>query len=76
MNGSHTEDVVRRLARAFPGTVVWFGYYTRRWWAVAWLAGDWRLIEAPTPDGLVHALIDRRYPTAIDPETGCWRSHS
>lgn len=74
MNGPSIEDAVGRLARAFPGAVIWFGYYTRHWWAVAWLCGDWRLIEAATPDGLVHALIDRRYPTRVDPDTGIWRN--
>jgi hypothetical protein len=40
------------LRRRFPGTPVWFGSFTRRWWA---LEGD-RLIEAATAEELGRVL--------------------
>src|SRR4051812_4981252 len=31
------------LARRFPGALVWFGTYSRRWWAMVWAGGRYRL---------------------------------
>ncbi len=64
-SAGHTAPVhgiADRLSAAFPGAVVWFGLHTRRWWALTWLDGGWRLIDAPTPDGLMHTLIHHRFP--------------
>lgn len=35
------------------GVVAWFGFHTRRWWALA----EGRLVEAATPAGLADAVI-------------------
>src|SRR4051812_29100982 len=43
---------LRLLERRFPATPVWFGPYTRNWWA---LSND-RLIEAETPRALGEAI--------------------
>lgn len=38
------------LARRFPGAVLWFGAFTRRWWAfLKDQHGTWRLLEANGP---------------------------
>lgn len=38
------------------GVVAWFGFHTRRWWALA----EDRLVEAETPDRLVGAVMAAR----------------
>lgn len=43
---------IRELERRF-GVVAWFGFHTRRWWALV----DGRLIEAATPAGLADAVM-------------------
>jgi hypothetical protein len=40
------------LQRRFPGSSVWFGHHTFRWWAVMPWAGWWVLLEAATPTEL------------------------
>ncbi|GAA1792741.1 hypothetical protein GCM10009735_25800 [Actinomadura chokoriensis] len=49
---------VRELEQRF-GVVAWFGFHTRRWWA---LVGD-RLVEAATPAGLADAVMAVRGAT-------------
>jgi hypothetical protein len=56
---------IRDLERRF-GVVAWFGFHTRRWWAVV----EGRLVEAATPASLADAVMAvlgadvRRYQTA------------
>jgi hypothetical protein len=51
-------SIASMLARRFPGAVVWFGAYTRRWWAMACLGGQLRFFEAASPDELTRAIIN------------------
>ncbi|WP_433244877.1 hypothetical protein [Actinomadura nitritigenes] len=37
------------LQRRFPGSTVWFGKHTFRWWAMLPQARRWVLVEAATP---------------------------
>lgn len=48
---------VSLLRRRFPFAVVWFGPFTRRWWAMVRRSGRWSLIEAPGPEELTWAII-------------------
>lgn len=41
--------VVVTLQRRFPGSSVWFGRQTQRWWALIPWAARWVLLEAATP---------------------------
>lgn len=43
---------IGELERRF-GVVAWFGFHTRRWWALV----DGRLVEAATPAGLADAVM-------------------
>jgi hypothetical protein len=43
---------IRELERRF-GVVAWFGFHTRRWWALV----DGRLVEAATPAGLADTVM-------------------
>lgn len=64
MNAPDTDVDAAGLAHRFPGSQVWFGAFTRRWWALAKDAhGVWRLLEAASPYGLSHLLESAR-PTA------------
>jgi hypothetical protein len=48
-------DAIWRERR--PCWVVWFGSYTRRYWAIAaWVRGPSGVIEQPTPAALVAAM--------------------
>ncbi|MDL4777590.1 hypothetical protein [Actinomadura xylanilytica] len=49
-----TPEVFRRR---FPGIVVWFGLYTRQWWAVVRVGQQWRLVEGPGLDELTGAIM-------------------
>lgn len=57
---------IRELEQRF-GVVAWFGFHTRRWWA---LVGD-RLVEAATPAGLADAVMAVR--GAATPPARPWR---
>jgi hypothetical protein len=48
---------VAALRRRFPGTQIWFGNFTRRYWAI--FAGE-QLIEATDPDELGRMLESLR----------------
>ncbi|GAA0363812.1 hypothetical protein NE235_16535 [Actinoallomurus spadix] len=48
------------LRRRFPDTVLWFGPYTRHWWAMLPVRGRWCLVEAADPDELTGAVIRTR----------------
>ncbi|GAA1883765.1 hypothetical protein GCM10009736_59660 [Actinomadura bangladeshensis] len=43
---------IGELERRF-GVVAWFGFHTRRWWALV----EGRLVEAATPAGLAEAVM-------------------
>jgi hypothetical protein len=51
---------LRQVMRRFPATPIWFGPWTRRWWA---LTAD-RLVEAETPAALGYALAACADPAA------------
>ena len=50
----------RRIQAAYGATTVWFGYFTREWWA---LIDHTHLVEADNPDHLAHAILAARRPT-------------
>lgn len=56
--GSQAAMTASILGRRFPSAVVWFGTYTRRWWALVCAGGRWRLVEGVQPDDLTRAIID------------------
>ncbi|MEV5747154.1 hypothetical protein AB0L00_04995 [Actinoallomurus sp. NPDC052308] len=45
------------LRRRFPSAVVWFGPFTRRWWAMVRAGDRWCLVDAPDPDELTGSII-------------------
>lgn len=45
------------LGRRFPFAVIWFGAFTRRWWAMVRTGGRWRLVDAQGPEELTRAII-------------------
>ncbi|MEV4000980.1 hypothetical protein [Actinomadura sp. NPDC049753] len=47
----------RRIQASYGATSVWFGRFTRRWWA---LLPEARLVEASTPDQLGRAITATR----------------
>ncbi|MEV3923269.1 hypothetical protein [Actinomadura coerulea] len=47
----------RRIEARYGATAVWFGYFTRHWWALVDLA--W-LVEGKTPDRLGEAIVAAR----------------
>ncbi|GAA2302299.1 hypothetical protein GCM10010402_71600 [Actinomadura luteofluorescens] len=47
----------RRIEARYGATAVWFGYFTRRWWALVDLV--W-LVEGKTPDRLGEAIVAAR----------------
>ncbi|MCO5997532.1 hypothetical protein [Actinoallomurus rhizosphaericola] len=53
-------DVLAVLSRRVPGTPIWFGAYTRSWWALIPPPVGWRLIEALDPEELTRAIINAR----------------
>jgi hypothetical protein len=55
---ANVQIVQRVLARRFPGVLVWFGPYTRRWWAMVSPPRQPRLLEASDPDELTRLLIN------------------
>ncbi len=51
-----TGPIVRAEIRELEcryGVVAWFGFHTRRWWALV----EGRLVEAATPAGLANAVV-------------------
>jgi hypothetical protein len=53
-----TASIRSILAERFPGAVIWFGRFTRRWWALVWAGGRWRLVEGAQPEDLTRAIIN------------------
>ncbi|RKS79267.1 hypothetical protein BZB76_0719 [Actinomadura pelletieri DSM 43383] len=47
----------RRIQARYGATTVWFGYFTREWWA---LVDKARLVEGATPDRLGEAIMAAR----------------
>ncbi|RKS76500.1 hypothetical protein BZB76_1856 [Actinomadura pelletieri DSM 43383] len=47
----------RRIQARYGARTVWFGYFTREWWA---LVDDARLVEGATPDRLGEAIMAAR----------------
>jgi hypothetical protein len=45
------------LMQRQPGSLVWFGSRTRRWWAFAKVHGAWTLLEMQTADQMAQALM-------------------
>ncbi|MCO5993010.1 hypothetical protein [Actinoallomurus rhizosphaericola] len=63
-----TVDALAVLTRRFPGVVIWFGAATRSWWAMVWISGRWRLVEAMDPEELTKAILSAAtwpYPAAV-----------
>ncbi|WP_339155351.1 hypothetical protein [Actinomadura luteofluorescens] len=56
----------RRIQDHYGGTAVWFGYFTRSWWA---LLPEARLVEGTTPERLGAAIAAASGAVAsLDPE--------
>ncbi|GAA4616470.1 hypothetical protein GCM10023195_73290 [Actinoallomurus liliacearum] len=47
----------------------WYGIRTRSWWALAWVAQEWRLVEAMDADELTQAVL----AAATWPYPAAWR---
>ena len=45
------------LMKRCPGSLVWFGTRTRRWWAFARLRGAWTLLETQTVEEIAQTLM-------------------
>ncbi|WP_460357037.1 hypothetical protein [Actinoallomurus acanthiterrae] len=61
-------DPLTVLARRFPGVMIWFGPATQSWWAMLWVSGRWRLVEAVDADELTKAILSAAtwpYPAAL-----------
>ncbi len=61
--GGAPDDVtaaIITLQRRFPGSSVWFGNHTFRWWAMMPRAGRWVLLEAATPMALAGRMAEAR----------------
>lgn len=59
--GDAPDDVtaaVVTLERRFPGSSVWFGRHTSRWWALMPWAAWWVLLEAATPMELADRMTE------------------
>ncbi|GAB3958037.1 hypothetical protein GCM10029978_001990 [Actinoallomurus acanthiterrae] len=56
--GSQAAVTASMLKRRFPSAMVWFGTFTRRWWALVWASGRWQLIEGAGPEELTGAIIN------------------
>lgn len=56
--GSDVASTASLLRRRFPSAVVWFGAFTRRWWAMVRAGGGWRLVEAAGPEELTRTIIN------------------
>jgi hypothetical protein len=51
------ERLAAALMKRCPGSLVWFGTRTRRWWAFARLRGAWTLLETQTVEEIAQALL-------------------
>ena len=61
--GDTPDDVtaaVVTLQRRFPGSSVWYGQQTRRWWAMMPWENWWVLLEATTPMELADRMTEAR----------------
>jgi hypothetical protein len=56
--GSEVVSTASMLRRRFPSTVVWFGAFTQRWWAMGQAGGRWCLVEGASPEELTGAIIN------------------
>ncbi|GAA0333007.1 hypothetical protein NE235_13325 [Actinoallomurus spadix] len=56
--GTEVASAASMLGRRFPSAVMWFGAFTRRWWALVWAGGRWQLIDAAGPEELTGAIIN------------------
>jgi hypothetical protein len=54
---TEAERMAAALMKYCPGSLVWFGTRTRRWWAFAMLRGAWTLVETETVEGIAQALM-------------------
>lgn len=61
--GTEAEQVAAALMTRCPGSLVWFGTRTRRWWAFVKLNGAWTLLETKTVDEITKALMGHEYGT-------------
>ncbi|GAB3989628.1 hypothetical protein GCM10029978_115250 [Actinoallomurus acanthiterrae] len=66
-------DAMMVLRRRFPGTLIWFGPYTKSWWALMPPPVGWRLIEAADPEELTRAII---YAASWPWPAGGYRAHA
>jgi hypothetical protein len=53
-NAAATASILRNR---FPQAVVWFGCFTRTWWAMVPVANRERLFEGASPDEITGAII-------------------
>jgi hypothetical protein len=53
-NAATTASILRHR---FPDAVIWFGCFTRRWWAMVPVADRLRLFEGAGPDEITGAII-------------------
>ncbi|WP_157431047.1 hypothetical protein [Actinomadura macra] len=48
---------VSELQEQYPGVVCWWGLATCEWWALIPDGMQWKIVNASTPDGLIHAVV-------------------
>ena len=51
------ERMAAALMKRYPGSLVWFGTRTRRWWAFVRLRGAWTLLETQTVEEIAQTLM-------------------
>lgn len=52
-----SDRLVATLMQRCPGSLVWFGKRTRRWWAFVKLRGMWTLIDRETVQEIARTLM-------------------
>jgi hypothetical protein len=57
------------LAKEVPGSLVWFGHRTQRWWALVMLCGAWTLIDKSTIEEIALMLMPSIATAGWQPQT-------
>jgi hypothetical protein len=55
--GMDAGQLAAALMARCPGSLVWFGARTRRWWAFVKLNEAWTLLEAPTLEEIAWPIM-------------------
>jgi hypothetical protein len=56
-SATDADRLAASLMQRQPGSLVWFGPRTRRWWAFAKVRGAWTLLEMQSADQIAQALM-------------------